>query len=53
MGKEVDCLLFADDVVLVVKTKETLEERLRVTIDMDSALGLEINQDKSKGIIFQ
>ena len=52
-GLPLDCILFADDVVVLSTTREGLERRLELAYQFYTAQRLEINEAKSNVVIFQ
>ena len=48
----VNCLFFADDSIIIEKTEEDLRRTLDILSGESSKLGLEINKNKSKILIF-
>lgn len=52
-GKEIKCLLFADDLLLLSPTEEALQESLSILEKYSQTWNLKINTAKSKVMIFQ
>jgi hypothetical protein len=51
-SKPINCLLYADDLVLLAETREGLQKTLDTLDTYCSDWGLKVNQDKTKVIIF-
>ena len=51
-NKNIPCLLYADDLVLISDTKEGLQQKLNILYDYCNNWCLEINTSKTKTIIF-
>ena len=52
-GKEIFSLLFADDIVLISKTPAGLQNQINNLKHISDELGLEVNLEKTKAIIFR
>ena len=53
LNKEIKCLLFADDLLLLSPSPEALQESLNIINEYSITWALPINLDKSKIIVFQ